>query len=186
MVICIPLPTSHYRYLLPYYSLTGLLPSTSYKLPVTRCLPYLPRYPHTHYLITDISYPLPVYPLHTTTTKYDGTCFFSTQCGMECREAKRTAIPLAPPGMIDECVCDHETVVVIVVVIEVVVAVMVVVVIEVAVVKVPERTTGAHPSWLIRSRLLFLKTIYNGLTLYAITDTVTGHCSDTAPVSMIQ
>jgi hypothetical protein len=35
------------------------------------------------------------------------TCFFSTQCWMECNGAKRTAIPLAPPGMIDVCVCLH-------------------------------------------------------------------------------
>ena len=40
---------------------------------------------------------------------------------MECSEANRTAIPLPPPGMIDECVCAYETVVVIVVVIAVVV-----------------------------------------------------------------
>ena len=53
-----PLPTSHYLLPATYYSLTGQLPSTSYKLPITRCLPYLPRYLHTHYLITDIRYHL--------------------------------------------------------------------------------------------------------------------------------
>ena len=40
---------------------------------------------------------------------------------MECSEANRTAIPLPPLGMIDECVCAYEKVVLIAVVIEVVV-----------------------------------------------------------------